>query len=184
MFLKSETEMSHSSRLFRVVLTLQRVLLSVWVGAAALYVITSIAEQTSPHFNTVVKDQLATVRFPLYYKFGFIIHIVCATMGFLAWRSAETEHRRHMLCVLVLIMLSGLAMSLDFRFVYQPLQELIIPPGQARSAQFETLHVWSKYANEVHVTIVGLAAFLASVPLRTTPEKLNPAARNAAKFCE
>ena len=157
---------SARSRIFSTAVMLQRFVLSVWVGAAALYVITSVAEQTSPHFDTATRDLLATVRFPLYYKFGFIAHIIAGTFGFLAWRSAHSDVRRRMLIVLGLTTLSALLMSLDYRLIYVPLQEVINPPGQPRGDAFEILHTRSKHANEVHVTLICVAAFLVCWPVR------------------
>ena len=156
---------SAQSRIFSIALLLLRFVLCVWVGAAALYVITSVAEQTSPHFDTATRDLLATVRFPLYYKFGFIAHIIAGTFGFLAWRAALPENRRRMLIILGLVTLSALLIFLDFRLIYQPLQELINPPGQPRGDEFVKMHNRSKYANEVHVSLICLAAFLACWPV-------------------
>ncbi len=40
-------------------------------GAAILFVITSVAEQTAPDFDSMIRDRLATIRFPYYYVYGF-----------------------------------------------------------------------------------------------------------------
>ena len=81
-----------------------RFLLAAWVGAAVLFVITSVAEQTSEHFDSLIRDQLATIRFPLYYQFGFaclfgaliacIVSIVTApTTVRRKWVIVGTTHR-------------------------------------------------------------------------------------------
>jgi hypothetical protein len=48
-----------------------RLAISFWVGGAILFVITSVAEQRNPQFDSLIRDQLATIRFPLYYIFGW-----------------------------------------------------------------------------------------------------------------
>ena len=49
----------------------QRVLLPFWVGAATLFVVTSVAEQRFDGFSSAMKNQLALIRFPKYYATGF-----------------------------------------------------------------------------------------------------------------
>lgn len=137
-----------------------------WVGAAVLYVVTSVAEQMSPLFNLQIRDQLALIRFPLYYRFGFGCHIACAIAGVLAWRTAPLNRRSTFLLVLFLIMVSGLLITLDHRMIYQPLEALISPAGQLRGAEFDRLHHLSKRANMVHVMIMAFAGIIAMLPLK------------------
>lgn len=150
----------------QISLVLLRLLLAAWIGAAVLYVITSVAEQTAPTFDSVTRDQLATIRFPLYYEFGFGIHVAGVVFGFIAWKSSTPENRRRLLIMFLLILLSTLLITLDYFFVYRPLQQLITPPGQVRSQQFIQLHTMSRHANEVHLTVMLVAAVLASLPLK------------------
>lgn len=143
-----------------------RFVLAMWVGAAALYVITSVAEQMSPDFDLRVRDQLALIRFPLYYRFGFGCHLVAVIAGMIAWRTAPENRRSTFLVVLSLVMLSGLLMTLDLRLIYQPLAALITPPGQVRTDEFERLHNLSKRANMVHVMVIAFAGILSMLPLK------------------
>ncbi|HIF01394.1 MAG TPA: hypothetical protein EYG03_07420 [Planctomycetes bacterium] len=151
---------------YQISLVLLRLLLAAWIGAAVLYVITSVAEQTSSIFDSVTRDQLATIRFPLYYDFGFGIHVAGFVLAFVVWNRSTPENRRRFLIIFLLILLSGLLITLDYFFVYSPLQELITPPGQVRSQQFMQLHTMSRHANEVHLTVMLVAAILASLPLK------------------
>lgn len=143
-----------------------RFVLAMWVGAAVLYVITSVAEQMSPDFSLRIRDQLALIRFPLYYRFGFGCHIACVVAGVFAWRTAPLNRRTTFLLVLILVMISGILMTLDQRLIYQPLEALITPPGQARGDEFERLHTLSKRANMVHVMVIAFAGILAMLPLK------------------
>lgn len=156
------------SWLFGLSLTALRFLMCAWIGAAVLYVITSVAEQTSPDFGSLERDQLATIRFPLYYQFGFAIHLAALGLAPLAWATSPANARKRMLVVMVMVVLSLLGMTLDFVYVYQPLQELIVPPGQARTTDFIQLHTWSRHANEAHLTLAMIAAVVASLPLKAS----------------
>ena len=155
-----------SQKPFQISLVLLRLLLAAWVGAAVLYVITSVAEQTSSHFDSLIRDQLATIRFPLYYRFGLSIHVLSAPFAFLVWVNSTPQNRRRFLIVFLLVLLSSALITLDYFLVYLPLQELITPPGRVRSQQFIQLHTLSRHANEVHLTVMLVAAIVASLPLK------------------
>ena len=51
-------------------LTLLRVLLAGWVGAAALFVVVGVREVTSQEFDSATRDALVLLRFPAYYVYG------------------------------------------------------------------------------------------------------------------
>ena len=80
--------------------------LCVWVGAAALFVITSIFEQTSPEFGSLIRDQLATIRFPLYYQFGFAALGTTLASGCLAVLLYQGPQRSRILVALAFAVLS------------------------------------------------------------------------------
>ncbi|MEQ9408662.1 MAG: hypothetical protein RIK87_13080 [Fuerstiella sp.] len=156
-------------KLFLVSLTVLRCLLAAWIGAAVLFVITSVAEQTSGNFDSVVRDQLAVIRFPHYYRFGFGLYAACGLLAMVVWRTALTAHRRRFLAVLLLIAISAVLITLDYQLVYLPLEAAITPPGQARTQEFIRLHNLSRHANEAHLTLMALAAIVAAVPCRLPP---------------
>ena len=143
---------------------LLRLMLAVWVGGAALFVITSVAEQTNPEFDSVTRDQLATVRFPLYYLFGAITLTMALVGGAIASFVASGCLRKRMRVAMLLTVLSAGLAVVDYVWIYQPLQKLIIPPGQARTQEFITLHERSRHINEVHVTLALVASVLAAIP--------------------
>lgn len=155
-----------SQKPFQIPLVLLRLLLAAWVGAAVLYVITSVAEQTSSHFDSLIRDQLATIRFPLYYCFGLSIHALAVPFAFLIWFNSTSQNQRRFLAIFLLVLLSSVLITLDYLLVYLPLQELITPPGQVRSQQFIQLHTLSRHANEVHLTVMLVASIVASLPLK------------------
>ncbi|MBL8811199.1 MAG: hypothetical protein JNM43_13565 [Planctomycetaceae bacterium] len=141
-----------------------RLTLGFWVGGAVLFVITSVAEQTSPLFDSVARDRLATIRFPLYYLFCWIClgtALVSSVLGF-ACASGCLRKRLRAAAILVLISL-GIAVA-DYFWVYRPLQALIIPPGEARTQEFVTLHNRSRHINELHLTIALVAAVVICLP--------------------
>ena len=158
--------LSHTSH--SVAITTLRFLLSAWIGAAVLYVITSVAEQTSDNFDSLIRDQLATIRFPLYYAFGAVIFVSTGLMALVTMLSAPDGQNRRAKIILGLIVAASIVFVADYSLVYRPLQELIIPPGQARTQEFVRLHNLSRHANELHLTIMLLAAVLAAIPQRSS----------------
>ncbi|MCR9198646.1 MAG: hypothetical protein NXI04_08390 [Planctomycetaceae bacterium] len=162
------------SRLTRVSITILRFLLAAWIGAAVLYVITSVAEQTSEHFDSRIRDQLAALRFPLYYQFGFVMHAAALVCGLLVTARA-LAHRARFAIVSALIVLSLAGITLDYLFVFQPLLELITPAGQVRTQEFVRLHNLSRYANQAHIMVMMIAGVVAAWPLparRESDERL------------
>ena len=57
----------------RLCLAVARFCPAAWVGAAFLFVATSVTEQVQPSFAPATKDTLALVRFPWYYGVGFAL---------------------------------------------------------------------------------------------------------------
>ncbi len=144
-----------------------RLSIGFWVGGAMLFVITSVAEQRHPQFDSVIRDQLATIRFPLYYIFGWC----CLGTTLLATAAGSILNsgrmRSRLLMVLGLTLLSTTIAIADYRLIYAPLQDLITPPGQARNQQFLTLHDRSRIINEVHLAIAMVAAIIVCLPDRS-----------------
>lgn len=141
-----------------------RLAISFWVGGAILFVITSVAEQRHPQFDSLIRDQLATIRFPLYYIFGWGCLGTTLVASLVAAMTNKGCLRKRMLACFCLTLLSTGIAVIDYKWVYQPLQELITPPGQARTQQFITLHDQSRLINEVHLTIALIAAIIICLP--------------------
>lgn len=141
-----------------------RLAISFWVGGAILFVITSVAEQRHPQFDSLIRDQLATIRFPLYYIFGWCCLGTTLIASLFAAIMNKGCLRKRMVACFCLTLLSTLIAVADYQWVYQPLQTLITPPGQARTQQFITLHNQSRHINEVHLTIALMAAIVICLP--------------------
>lgn len=154
-----------------VAITLLRFVLSAWIGAAVLYVITSVAEQTSPDFDSVMRDQLATIRFPLYYQFGVGTYVAAGILSIVVQRLAPTEMRRKATLVVILIVVSAVIFAWDYFCVYRPLQQLITPPGNVRTTEFMRLHTMSRNINMVHLLIMMAAAIIACTPAVRHPSR-------------
>lgn len=110
---------------------------SAWVGAATLFVITTVLEVTEPRLESTVRDLLVTVRFPAFYVTGAVLLGTAwlATLAARRWFSA-------LLLTTVLGLMAG-----DYVAVYQPLAELVTPPGKPRTEAFQTYHRWSEGLN-------------------------------------
>lgn len=148
-------------------LTIARLFLVAWIGGAALFVITSIAEQRTPEFDSSIKDRLATVRFPLYYQFGTTcLGASIVATGF-AVVTAKRGDRKRLIAGLTLCFVSAGIAAYDYVEVYSPLQKAITPPGQVRGPEFMTLHERSATVNEIHISLALLAAIIICWPNRT-----------------
>ncbi|MCA9059106.1 MAG: hypothetical protein KDA96_23315 [Planctomycetaceae bacterium] len=148
--------------------TLSRFLLSAWIGAAALFVITSVAEQSSPDVDSVMRDRLATIRFPHYYRFGAWVvatGLICTTAAAVLNRGCL---RRRLGAAALVLMVSGGIAIWDYYQVYLPLQAMITPPGQSRPLEFIDLHKKSARINTIHLSIAFVAAALACSPGRVS----------------
>ena len=142
-------------------LVLARLASAAWVGAAVLFVVTSVREIRSPQFDSVTKDLLVALRFPAYYAAGFI-SLGAAFLGALV---AGVAPPRRLLPPLVLGVALG-AMAADYNFVFRPLQAVISPPGQARPEWFESYHRASMMINAGVILAALSAAVMLSIPAR------------------
>ena len=149
-------------------LTVARLFLVAWIGGAALFVITSIAEQRTPEFDSIDKDRLATIRFPLYYLYGAICLSTATAATGLAIATTPRGNRKKLIAGFTLCVLSAAIAGYDYVAVYSPLQRAITPPGQVRGPDFLSLHQQSEFINEVHVSLALLAAILICLPARQT----------------
>lgn len=153
--------------------SITRLMLPAWIGGAALFVVTSVAEQKFPQFNSTIRDQLATIRFPWYYLYCWLTLGTAAVAACLATALKPALDRRKTLIVAALTSTSLLIAIADYAFTYQPLLKVITPPGQQRSESFSALHKRSQIVNELHLTIAIAAALTASLP-QTNPRPAHP----------
>lgn len=171
-FVECETlALSSPGKLFSVSLSLLRFVLAAWIGAAVLFVVTSVAEQTSPEFDSVIRDQLATIRFPLYYVFGTACYASAACLALIAFASGPPQTRKRTGVIMGVIAVSAIVYSVDYFRVYSPLQALITPPGQVRTQEFVRLHNLSRHINEAHLSLMLVAGAIAVYPFNVRPEE-------------
>ncbi|MFM7057638.1 MAG: hypothetical protein ACKO2P_12030 [Planctomycetota bacterium] len=134
-----------------------------------LFVITSVAEQVHPRFDSAIRDQLAAIRFPFYYLFCWCClgtHVL--TTAAIAWLGRH-ESRTRPLATAGLATLALLISIADHQLVYQPLLRLITPPGKARTQEFTSLHHASRVVNQIHVGLAAVSGILVCLPLPPTP---------------
>jgi hypothetical protein len=135
------------------------------VGGAVLFVITSVAEQIHPGFDSTIRDQLAAIRFPLYYLCCWCclgLHVATSLLN--AWICQRHGRSRYTVAA-TLATIALLIAAADHHFVYQPLLKLITPPGKPRTEEFMRLHSTSRVVNQVHVGLAALAGLLVCLPL-------------------
>jgi hypothetical protein len=154
--------------------TVTRLLLPAWIGGALLYVVTSVAEQRFPQFDSRVRDQLATIRFPWYYLFCWLTLGTATCAACIAALLHHHPLRKRATLVAALTVTSLGIATADYVFIYKPLLQLITPPGQLRTPEFTRLHNRSRIVNEIHLTLALAAAVTAGLPqsrqLQTVPE--------------
>lgn len=144
----------------RLALAVARFAVSAWVGAAVLFVITSVREVRYGGFDSTIRDQLAALRFPPYYAAGFILIGVGIAGTVIAW----PRLRPRALAIAGLLGTALVLMVVDYFWIYGPLEDMITPPGQSKPARFQTLHVASEWVNGANVLLCVIAAALLNWP--------------------
>ncbi len=142
---------------------LSRVACSAWVGAAVLFVVTSLKEVRSPQLDSGTKALLATLRFPSYYLFGFGLIGSALLLTLLAGRG-QTAPLRSSRWAAGLLLLALLVMGIDYLVVYTPLAEMTAMAGEARPANFVNYHRWSMWLNTAHLGVSLVAALVLCWP--------------------
>ena len=74
-------------------LTISRFAISAWVGAACLFVVTTLKEVRSPQLDSVTKSELAVLRFPVYYTFAFSLVVVALILAVCSLQSMPARRR-------------------------------------------------------------------------------------------
>lgn len=152
-------------------LMLARFCLSAWIGAAALFVVTSISEQVSTAYGSDVKNVLAAIRFPWYYGFGFSLVGLSLIGGLIGVDRVRQPRRWRTLGVCLALAL--VLMTVDYVAIYSPLRDIVTNPSGVRDARFQELHRWSEQINTVDVTLCLIAAIAVCWP-NEPHQPLNP----------
>ena len=139
----------------RICLALARLASAMWVGAAVLFVVTSITEQIHPSIDVATKDTLALIRFPWYYGMGAtLLAISAVASGCLARRD------RWYAIAATLLAAALLLMAIDYVSIYMPLQEVMRSPETSRGDSFQRLHTWSEWINSAGLMLATAGAIL------------------------
>lgn len=141
----------------RVCLTLLRILLAGWVGAAVLFVVVGIREVTAAHIDSPTRDALVLLRFPAYYAYGTGSLIAAFLLG-LAARTDDRSRRAMNFC-LGIIALAGLSMLIDYVWIYRPLAAML--ESSARPQDFASYHEASKWINALGVGLCLVGSVVA-----------------------
>lgn len=158
-----ESYHNRTSVLPRWGLFLARFCTSAWIGAATLFVIVGITEVTRAGFDSVTKDSLVSVRFPAFYFCGAVLVSIAWLGTFLAGKSTELPTRSRVATLMLLSFVLA-AMAVDYVWIYQPLLQMVTPPGQAKPASFGSYHAASKWINLVGLAVCLVAATLVNWP--------------------
>ena len=149
----------------RFLWTVLRFSLCAWVGAATLFVVTGVREVTMTDFDAATKNVLAATRFPAYYAFGFTL-IAVYGISALGLILLNQEVRRRKIILLTLSVFALVVMYVDHRFIYLPLEKMMLEPEGRLDPDFFTYHQWSKYINCVSVGACLVASFISVCPVQ------------------
>lgn len=147
----------------RIGLFLARFCLSAWIGAATLFVIVGVTEVTRANFDSRTKDVLVAVRFPAFYVCGATLVSLGLIGTWFAGNSALFPRNRR-ISTLVLLVIVLTVMAVDYFSIYQPLLQMVTPPGQSKPAQFVTYHSASKWINLTGLIFCFMATALVNWP--------------------
>ncbi|WP_339686129.1 hypothetical protein [Gimesia maris] len=145
-------------------LVLIRFCLSAWVGAAVIFVINGVQDVTFQPFDSLTRDQLITLHFPVYYTIAWVL-LTGSFISSLILSTKKIWSRNKANLITALIMLSLAISVVDYFWIYTPLESMITPAGSPRPAQFHHYHQASKYINSVNILLALIAAILVNGPL-------------------
>jgi len=149
-----------------------------------LFVVSVVREVTTP-FEMVVKNQLVTLRFPVFYAFGFVLLGLAFAMS-LALSLLQDRRLKALGAIAVLSGLSLLVMLFDYLRVYVPLEAMVLSPQHVIPPEFFSLHQWSKWVNLVTATLSLIAAMISvwDVPEHTASESTSEIRSNLTSHAE
>jgi len=154
-----DVSMSRKARIAQIAAWIARSVITAWVGAAILFVMVGVREVTAPDFSSEVKDRLVVIRFPLFYATGLTLVGIGLFLNAFMQRPLSVSALRGR-AISGLLMLALIGMVCDYVGIYQPLEAMVIPPGQPRTPEFTRLHQWSTRINMVNLTCCLIAAGL------------------------
>lgn len=136
---------------------------SAWLGAATLFVIVGIREVTRGGFDAATKDTLVALRFPAYYLTGVFLVGSAWLATCLATGHAELTNGRRAIAHVALVAVLAV-MAADYVWIYQPLLEMVSPPGHDKPAPFTAYHAASKYVNLLGLMLCLVASVALNWP--------------------
>lgn len=144
-------------------LFLARFCIAAWIGAATLFVVVGVREVTRGGFDVATRDTLVAIRFPAFYLFGFAL-VGAGWLGtILAGHSAQFPRGRRLVSLILLSCVLVL-MAVDYFTIYQPLLQMVTPPGQAKPSTFVTYHQASKWINFGELALCLVVTMLINIP--------------------
>lgn len=148
-----------------ICVTTSRCLLAGWVFAAILFVVTTIREVRSPDIESTTKSHLAEIRFPPYYQFGFTMLVLGSVASVIAFRPPSVSVCRFR-SIVILLGLCLVLMTIDYIWIFGPMNEMTMNVQVARPAHFADYHRASMQINSAGLVAALSVAAMACWPLR------------------
>ncbi len=150
-------------------LLIARVVTAAWVGAAVLFVITSVREVSHPEIDTATRNLLPGIRFPAYYATGIILMGAGLLSASLAAGHPQLSRWRRRTTV-ALLSLAFVCMCVDYVWIYSPLLAVLSAESMVKPSEFVGYHRASEMINGFELVLVLVAAGLLSLaPERPVP---------------
>jgi hypothetical protein len=157
-------------------LLIARFAVCAWIGAAALFVVTSVREVRSPAIDSMMRDVLVATRFPAFYAFGFSLIALGVISSWLARNHPQVDTNRAKGATRLLI-LALILMTIDYAKIYTPLVAMVTPPGKPRTPDFERYHAWSEQINGIGLILCLFAALRLHWPRKIAADSESSATR-------
>jgi len=139
-------------------LTVARLVLTFWVGAATLFVVVVVRVNHFMELDSIMRGQLIVIRFPAYYAFGFSC-VITGLVTTIAASNHAAVSRRRMVIAAAFTAVALATMVADYAFIYSPLYEMVVS-ADALPSSFRSYHEASKYVNLFDVGLCLVAAVM------------------------
>ena len=151
-------------------LTVYRISLTLWLGAALFFAAVAIKPLRSPEIEALVRPRLALILFPGYYHWGLILLGTALVTGGLARKHPQLSGWRAWTSLLFAA--AALACLLaDLKWIYGPLEAMmqLTLARQVPAADFRSYHLASMQINAAMASFCLVAAVLACWSGRESP---------------
>ncbi|WP_459556139.1 hypothetical protein [Lacunimicrobium album] len=149
----------------RFALMMSRFLVTSWVGAAGIFIWVTVMLAISPDLDSIAKDKVALIRFPIIYQFSFYVLVPAYVFHLISFRAMRPCFTRWVIAAFTIPFLVMLG-TVDYFNVYLPIADMIDPPGMVRPMQFHDYHDASERMGGMMFVLGLLTALMLNWPVK------------------